>query len=185
MFGGLLLLKNKKNLPTILIIKNQLSTPQSVQKRCTDQTRQVWTHITHLQCRSQSFLAVILSLLAWAEHTQRGALEKYWKLPWVCSESVKEVPQSDHLAEKHITALLQCLRSWQPLQTNYFLWSLKRDGNIGFLRTAITLEWHHSIASKGAVLNTGRHCLTYPPTTEQAHELWLQEWKVLPRCLVL
>lgn len=105
-----------------------------------------------LQCCGQSFLAVKLSLSAWAGHTQRGTLEEYWKLPGVCSEWGKEWWR-DHLAEKHITALSQCLPCRQPLQTNYFLWSLKRGGNIGFLRTAITPEWHHLSASKGAVQN--------------------------------
>lgn len=173
-----------KTLPTISTIRNQLSALSRCRRDAQMRSAECGPTSHTCSAAAKVLLAVLLSLLAWAEHTQRGALEEYWKLPWVCSELLKEVPWSDHLAEKHITALSQCLRSWQPLQTNYFLCSLKRDGNTGFLRTAITLEWHHSIASKGAVLSTGRPCLTYLPTTEQAHELWLQEWKVLPGCLV-
>ena len=71
------------------------------------------------------------------------------KLPRVCSELVKEVPWSHHLAENHTTALSQRLHCWQPLQTSYFLWSVKRDRKMGFLRKPITPGWHCILVSKG------------------------------------
>lgn len=114
---------------------------------------QVWTYITYLQCCCLRNYDVFSSSDMVSVSLNRARTEgvpwRSTKMPWVCSESVKEVPWSHQLAENHTTALSQHLHCWQLLQTSYFLWSVKRGRTIGFPRTPITPGWHLNLASKG------------------------------------
>lgn len=99
----------------------------------------------------------------WAEHTQRGALEECWELPWVCSEWGKEVPWNHHSAQQHRAALSQCLLLATITNQLFPLVSWK--------------GWEHRLAKdcrhpgmtshrcfKGSCAEHRRHCLTCPAT---------------------